>query len=125
MLTLAPRSDALVQRATGQTVAQIFAEDGEPGFREVEATVLNEVSSYGRLVVSTGGGIVQRKTNWGHLRNGIVIYLDVPLECAPPASCRRCHCAHARASQRVSRARGCRRHRLAASACRRPARARG
>ncbi len=63
------------------SVAQIFAEDGEEGFRDVEAAVLNEVASYGRVVVSTGGGVVSRPQNWGHLRNGIVIYLEAPVEC--------------------------------------------
>ena len=63
------------------TVAQIFAAEGEEAFRDVEAAVLNEVASYGRVVVSTGGGVVMRRTNWGHLRNGIIIYLEASVEC--------------------------------------------
>ena len=62
-------------------MAQIFEADGEEGFRDVEAAVLNEVASYGRVVVSTGGGVVARPQNWGHLRNGIVVYLQAPVEC--------------------------------------------
>lgn len=42
--------------------------------------MLNEVASYGRIVVSTGGGIVERPANWGHLHNGIIIYLQTPVE---------------------------------------------
>lgn len=42
--------------------------------------MLNEVSSYGRCVVSTGGGAVVLPTNWGHLRNGVVLYLEAPPE---------------------------------------------
>jgi len=45
---------------TGQSVAQIFEEEGEEAFREVEAAVLNEVASYARMVVSTGGGVALR-----------------------------------------------------------------
>ena len=61
-------------------MAQIFETDGEASFRELEATVLNEVASYGRIVVSTGGGVVERRENWGHLHNGIIIYLQTPVE---------------------------------------------
>ena len=68
------------------TVAQIFEEEGEEAFRDVEAAVLNEVASYARMVVSTGGGIVTRRTNWGHLRNGVVLYLDAPVECVAATS---------------------------------------
>ena len=63
-------------------MAQIFDQDGEEGFRDVEAAVLNEVASYARVVVSTGGGVVSRPQNWGHLRNGIVVYLQAPVGCA-------------------------------------------
>ncbi len=75
-----------MQNLSGMSVAEIFAAEGEESFREVEAAVLNEVASYGRVVVSTGGGAVMRRTNWGHLRNGVVVYLDAPVECvAAPA----------------------------------------
>jgi hypothetical protein len=69
------------------SVAEIFASEGEESFRDVEAAVLNEVSSYGRVVVSTGGGVVMRRTNWGHLRNGLIVYLNAPAECAPRPCC--------------------------------------
>jgi shikimate kinase len=29
-------------------------------------------------VVATGGGVVTRPVNWGHLRQGVVIWLDAP-----------------------------------------------
>ena len=70
-----------MHKTTGMSVAQIFEQEGEEAFRDVEAAVLNEVASYARMVVSTGGGIVTRRTNWGHLRNGVVLYLDAPVEC--------------------------------------------
>jgi shikimate kinase len=36
---------------------------------------LAEVAAYKKCVVATGGGIVKRKTNWMHLRNGVVVCL--------------------------------------------------
>jgi shikimate kinase len=31
-------------------------------------------------VVATGGGIVMRSLNWSHLHDGIVVWIDVPVE---------------------------------------------
>ena len=42
--------------------------------------MLSQVSAYTRLVVATGGGIVMRSLNWSHLHDGIVVWIDVPIE---------------------------------------------
>ncbi|AFY72212.1 shikimate kinase [Synechococcus sp. PCC 7502] len=73
-------TDSLVEACTKRTVAQIFAESGESGFRQIEHQVLSEVSAYTRLVVATGGGIVLDRLNWSHLRNGLVVWLDVSMQ---------------------------------------------
>ena len=70
-------TDALVEQVAHRSIAEIFAEAGEPGFRELETQVLGGVAAYRSLVVSTGGGIVLARENWGLLRHGIVIWLDV------------------------------------------------
>lgn len=72
-------TDQLVEACTNQTIREIFATAGETEFRQLEHQVLGEVSAYTRLVVATGGGIVLQPENWGHLRNGIVVWLDVPV----------------------------------------------
>jgi shikimate kinase len=72
-------TDQVIEQATQQTISDIFAVEGEEGFRQVETQVLEQLASYRRLVVATGGGIVTRRENWGHLQHGIVIWLDVPL----------------------------------------------
>lgn len=52
-------SDALVEEATGSTVAELFATRGEDGFRAEESRVLAEaLSSDGPAVVSSAGGAV-------------------------------------------------------------------
>jgi len=58
------------------TIPEIFAEEGEDGFREIETQILAEIASYKKCVVATGGGIVKRKANWMHLRNGVVLCLS-------------------------------------------------
>ncbi|KMT07367.1 hypothetical protein BVRB_6g149930 [Beta vulgaris subsp. vulgaris] len=75
-------SDLLVEQTMGGTsVADIFKQHGECFFREKETEALKELSMMHRLVISTGGGAVIRPINWKHMRSGISVWLDVPLEC--------------------------------------------
>ncbi len=69
-------SDSVLEQLVGKSIPQIFEEDGEVAFREVEAQVLNAIGQRHSLVVATGGGIVLRPENWGVLHQGIVIWLD-------------------------------------------------
>lgn len=62
------------------TIPEIFAAEGEEGFRKVESSVLDAVHAYVRCVVSTGGGIVVKTENWGKMQTGIVVWLDVAPE---------------------------------------------
>lgn len=73
-------TDALVEACAKQSVSQIFTDYGELAFRNLETQVLADVSAYTRLVIATGGGIVLNTMNWSHLRDGIIIWLDVPIE---------------------------------------------
>ena len=34
-----------------------------------------ELAPFSRLVVATGGGVVTRKQNWGHMHHGVVVWL--------------------------------------------------
>ncbi|KAK9130041.1 hypothetical protein Sjap_010528 [Stephania japonica] len=74
-------SDKLVEQAVGGTsVAQIFKQFSESYFRDNETQVLQELSTMRCLVVATGGGAVIRPINWKYMKNGITVWLDVPLE---------------------------------------------
>lgn len=46
----------------------------------LESQILAQVAAYTRLVVATGAGIVQKPGNWGHLQQGIVVWLDLPVQ---------------------------------------------
>lgn len=72
-------TDALIEKAAGKSINQIFADEGEAAFREWERQVLSEVSTFTSLVVATGGGIVTQPMNWSYLRHGVVLWLDVPV----------------------------------------------
>jgi shikimate kinase len=73
-------TDDLIEQATGQTIAQIFAESGETIFRQLETQVLSELSAHTRLAIATGGGIVMNPVNWSYLHHGVVVWLDVAPE---------------------------------------------
>jgi shikimate kinase len=73
-------TDAIIEKATGVTIPEIFESEGEEGFRMVETQILDSVHSYVRCVVSTGGGLVCKMENWSKLQTGIVIWLDVDPE---------------------------------------------
>ena len=72
-------TDAVVVEAAGRSVAQVFAEDGEARFRELEAAALRTALAAAPCVVATGGGVVLRDENRALLRErAYVIWLDAP-----------------------------------------------
>ena len=54
--------DLIVQRA-GKNIRDIFAQDGEPAFRELEARAVNEVCGLSEHVIGLGGGTLGREAN--------------------------------------------------------------
>ena len=73
--------DALIVQSEARAIAQIFAEAGEPHFRDLESAVLAHALSGGPSVISTGGGIVVRPENRVLLRErAFVVWLDAPTE---------------------------------------------
>lgn len=72
-------ADTVLEGAAGRAIPEIFASDGETGFRQLETAVLGQISGWHSLVVATGGGVVTRPENWGHMRQGVVVWLDAPV----------------------------------------------
>ena len=71
-------ADSSIEQVAGRSIPELFASEGETGFRDLEAAVLNQIASWHSLVVATGGGVVTRPENWGQLQQGVVIWLDAP-----------------------------------------------
>ena len=70
-------ADAELEKAAGKTIPEIFAEEGEPGFRKRETEVLADLGKLSGIVLSTGGGCVTRPENYPLLhQNGIIFRLD-------------------------------------------------
>ena len=71
-------ADSSIEQVAGRSIPELFASEGESGFRDLEAAVLNQIASWHSLVVATGGGVVTQPQNWGQLHQGVVIWLDAP-----------------------------------------------
>lgn len=74
-------TDAEIVKLAGKSIPDIFSEDGEVRFRELETEVLRMACGIGGRVIATGGGVVTQKRNHHPLReNGLIIFLDRPIE---------------------------------------------
>ena len=80
-------TDDLIVRRAGKSIANIFASEGETAFRDLESGVIREISPSGGMVVSTGGGAILRQENVDALKsNGVLVFLDRPLEDLVPTA---------------------------------------
>lgn len=73
--------DAMIESATGKSIAEIFAQSGENGFRLLEKQHLRLLQSYDASIVATGGGTPCFFDNMDWMqKNGRVIYLKTAPE---------------------------------------------
>ena len=75
-------TDKLIEMKQGKSITDIFAQDGEAAFRQMETELLREIAgrNYGRII-SVGGGMPVREENRALLRQcGIVFYLRARAE---------------------------------------------
>lgn len=70
-------SDRKIVELAGKTIPEIFAEDGEAAFRQLETAALEELGKLSCFVIATGGGCVTQPQNYPLLhQNSCIIYLD-------------------------------------------------
>ena len=74
--------DSVIENKYNRKISEIFSNEGEEYFRELETETLKDISSNSdKSVISTGGGIVIKDENWAIMNeNGITVYLDVDIE---------------------------------------------
>ncbi|HTR81707.1 MAG TPA: shikimate kinase [Bacteroidota bacterium] len=73
--------DLLIEERDGRKIGDIFKEDGEERFREIERTFLSEVARKPRTVISLGGGTIANQTNLDLVKgSGVLIYLKAEPE---------------------------------------------
>lgn len=70
-------ADEEIIKEAGITIPEIFATQGESGFRKIETTVLERLGKQSGLVIATGGGCVTIPENYRHLhQNSTIIWLQ-------------------------------------------------
>ena len=70
-------TDALIERRQGRSIPDIFARDGEEGFRALELELSLELSAQDGLIIACGGGLPLRDGAISTLKeNGLVFWLD-------------------------------------------------
>ena len=73
-------ADSEIELAAGQTVSEIFAEHGEPYFRQGEARVIARLLQHGPQVLATGGGAYMDAGTRDNIKaGGISIWLKADL----------------------------------------------
>jgi len=68
--------DTEIEKAAGKTIPEIFAEDGESVFRELERTETAKAGKLTGVVIATGGGVIKDIGNFAPMhQNGRIYYL--------------------------------------------------
>ncbi|RMG00191.1 MAG: shikimate kinase [Nitrospirae bacterium] len=66
--------DSEIERRTGKSIKEIFRDDGEAKFRDLETEVIKEFSDRENLIISTGGGAVMREENIRALKKKGILF---------------------------------------------------
>ncbi len=75
-------ADAVIEERAGKSIREIFADNGEPAFRQLEQTVMEELLQQERTVIASGGGAVTSSATRAALAspNQFVIWLKAKAE---------------------------------------------
>lgn len=74
-------ADVFLEQQAGLTIAEIFAAEGEIGFRDRESAIVKQLAAREQLVVALGGGAILREENRQALQGrGITIWLTASAE---------------------------------------------
>jgi len=72
--------DTQIEAAAGKSIKDIFADDGEEYFRQLEKQVLLATADLSPAIIATGGGAPCFHDNMDWMNeNGITVFLDPPL----------------------------------------------
>ena len=70
-------TDEMVAARDGRTIPEIFEEDGEEYFRDLESAAVWELSDRTGIIISAGGGIITREENYYALaKNSFIVFLN-------------------------------------------------
>ena len=66
-------TDETIEAKAGKTITEIFAQQGEAAFREMERALVTELASRSRTVISTGGGLPTNPANLSSLKSHALV----------------------------------------------------
>ena len=73
--------DNYIEETAGMTIPEIFEQQGESGFRDLEHEACQALASRSGLIVASGGGALTYERNVAVFKGtDTVVLLDVPLE---------------------------------------------
>ena len=68
--------DVLIEQKAGKPISEIFQQDGEVAFRELEIEVIKRVTENKKQVIACGGGVILNKINIDRLKkDSVIVYL--------------------------------------------------
>ena len=77
-------ADEEIVKLAGKSIPEIFAQDGEDVFRDLETKVLAEFGKQSGLIIATGGGCVTRERNYPLLhQNGEIFWIRRKIDDLP------------------------------------------
>jgi len=66
-------TDDLIEARAGKKISEIFAQNGEATFRELECGLVTELASLTRTVIATGGGLPVNPANLNSLKQHALV----------------------------------------------------
>ncbi|MDD3019986.1 MAG: 3-dehydroquinate synthase [Alphaproteobacteria bacterium] len=73
-------TDDEIVRLVGKSISDIFSEDGEPAFRELERTTIKHLLSQGPCIISSGGGgFTVPETTQAIKERSLALWMDAPI----------------------------------------------
>ena len=74
-------TDQMIVGREQRAITDIFATEGEAYFRDAESEMIGVLAPQNGLVIATGGGAILRQENVDTLKkNGVIVFLDRPVE---------------------------------------------
>lgn len=66
-------TDRVIEARAGKAVFDIFAQDGEPAFRQWERRIVEELTRRKKTVIATGGGLPMDEANLASLKTHALV----------------------------------------------------
>ena len=66
-------TDEFIEKRAGKSITRIFAEDGEPAFRELERQLVADMAGWRHRVIATGGGLAANPANLEAMRKHALV----------------------------------------------------